>query len=621
MPPGRGVPAAAPGHPASVLEAALHSGGVTPERAARRAVAAERARLEADAGLRPPPSEQFRQRAPRPFTASERPHATILIGGLTRLHDALLQAAFSGAGYQCECLPVADVACFHHGREFCNNGLCSPAYFTIGNLLRRLKELEASGLTRRQIVDRYVYFTAGGSGPCRFGMYSSECRLALENAGFEGFRVLTFQQSISSNFRRDGGIVFTSNFGVAILKAFLVGDVLNDVAQRLRPYELIAGETDRALAGCEAAVVEHLQTFSSGDWQQAAPAWLGALIGRRRLPGGVAQAIWKYRSLIAAPAYLDLLKTCGERFNRVEVDRTRVKPIVKITGEFWAQTTEGDGNYRMFEFLEQEGAEVLADGLGSWVTYLVYTWRARFADRQRQAGENGAGGWVPRQLRRLRTRLRLAAFDAGERLFHRELDRVVRSVGASGPHLVAQRVLSDLALPFYHPLVRGGEGHSEVAKNIHYTAGRHCHMVLSLKPFGCLPSSQSDGVQATLVDRFRDMLFLAVETSGEGEAQAHSRVQMALADARAAARAEFDRALAETGLEVDDVREFVMTHPELRRGLYTVPATPGVAGLAARFVYHVRHLMGRHPVRGNRSAQRGPSAVSDCRGALPGPSV
>jgi predicted nucleotide-binding protein (sugar kinase/HSP70/actin superfamily) len=594
---------------------------VTPERATRRAVAAERARLEAGAGLHPGPGDHFRQPEPRPFTAAERAHTTILTGGLTRVHDALLQAAFRGAGYQCESLPVADLACFHLGREFCNNGLCSPAYFTIGDLVRRLQELEASGLTRQDIVDRYVYFTAGGSGPCRFGMYSSECRLALANAGFEGFRVMTFQQSISSNVRRDGGIVFTSNFAVAILKAFLVGDVLNDVVHRLRPFELVPGETDRALAECEAAVVAHLQHFRSGDWREAAPAWLGALVGRRKGPDTIAQAIWKYRSLVAAPAYRDLLKTCGERFDRVEVDRTRVKPIVKITGEFWAQTTEGDGNYRMFEFLEHEGAEVRAEGLGSWVAYLVYTWRARFADRQRQAGESGANGWVPRQFRRVRTRARLAAFDAGERMFRRELDRVVRAVGASGPHLVPQRVLSDLALPFYHPLVRGGEGHSEVAKNIHYTAGRHCHMVLSLKPFGCLPSSQSDGVQATLVDRFPDMLFLAVETSGEGEAQAHSRVQMALADARAAARAEFDRALAETGLEADDVREFVMTHPELRRGLYTVPATPGVAGLAAKFVYHVRHLMGRHPVRGNRSAQRSPSAVSDCRGTLPGPSV
>jgi len=40
-----------------------------------------------------------------------------------------------------------------------------------------------------------VFFTAGACGPCRFGMYEAEYRLALRNAGFDGFRVLLFQQS------------------------------------------------------------------------------------------------------------------------------------------------------------------------------------------------------------------------------------------------------------------------------------------------------------------------------------------------------------------------------------------------------------------------------------------
>jgi predicted nucleotide-binding protein (sugar kinase/HSP70/actin superfamily) len=594
---------------------------VTPGRVIGRAVAAERARLEAGAGLRPAPGDHFRQPVQRPFTESERARTTILIGGLTRLHDTLLEAAFRGSGYQCERLPVADLACFHLGREFCNNGLCSPAYFTIGNLLSRLRELEASGLTRAEIADRYIFFTADGSGPCRFGMYSSQYRLALENAGFDGFRVLTFQQSIRSNVNRSGGLVFTADFAVAIVKAFHLGDVLNEVVHQFRPFELVAGETDQALAECEAAIVEHLRTFRSGDWRDAAPAWLTALIGRGTVPGSIAQGVWKYRSLIAAPAYLALLKACGERFDRVELDRTRVKPIVKITGEFWAQTTEGDGNYRMFQFLEQEGAEVLAEGLGAWVTYHLYTVRARFADRQRQAIEDGARWGPSGLLRRLGFRARLAAFDVGEWLYNHEVNRVARRLGVSGPHLVPQRELAALALPFYHPLARGGEGHSEVAKNIHYTSGRHCHMVLSLKPFGCLPSSQSDGVQAGLVDRFPGMLFLAVETSGEGEAHAHSRVQMALADARAAAREEFDRALAETGLDLEDVREFVRANPAVRRGLYKVPARPGVAGRAATFVYHVRGLMDRDPVRRDRSARRRRSEMTDYPAALPRPSA
>jgi len=44
-----------------------------------------------------------------------------------------------------------------------------------------------------------------------------------------------------------------------------------------------------------------------------------------------------------------------------------VKPVVKIIGEFWAQITEGDGNFHMFEFLEREGAQVLVEPIGTWV--------------------------------------------------------------------------------------------------------------------------------------------------------------------------------------------------------------------------------------------------------------
>jgi hypothetical protein len=93
-----------------------------------------------------------------------------------------------------------------------------------------------------------------------------------------------------------------------------------------------------------------------------------------------------------------------------------------------------------------------------------------------------------------------------------------------------------------------------VGKNVYYTTRGLCHMVLALKPFGCMPSSQSDGVQSAVVNRFPEMIFLPVETSGEGEINAHSRVQMALGEARVKARAEFDAALASTGKSLVEIR-------------------------------------------------------------------
>ena len=82
----------------------------------------------------------------------------------------------------------------------------------------------------------------------------------------------------------------------------------------------------------------------------------------------------------------------------------------------------------------------------------------------------------------------------------------------------------------------GGEGHLEVAKNIYYSNKDLCHMVLSLKPFGCMPSTQSDGAQSAVIYQYKDMIYLPMETSGEGEINAHSRVQMALGEAKVKAK-------------------------------------------------------------------------------------
>jgi hypothetical protein len=87
------------------------------------------------------------------------------------------------------------------------------------------------------------------------------------------------------------------------------------------------------------------------------------------------------------------------------------------------------------------------------------------------------------------------------------------------------------------------------------------------------------------------MIFLPIETSGEGEVNAHSRVQMALAEAKAKARAEFEGVLRQTGKSLDDLREYVEAHPELKRALYKVPHREGIAGTAAQFVLHVSDLM------------------------------
>lgn len=540
-------------------------------------------------------TNHYRRPIERPFLDAEREKTTILIGGLTSKHERFIQAVFHGCGYKCEILPTPDQTAFHVGKEFGNNGQCSPAYFTAGSLIQFLKNLEAGGMPRQEINDRYVFFTAGSCGPCRFGMYAAEYRLSLQSAGFGGFRVIRFQQDDGVRQRTaEPGLKYTLDLGLGMLKTLYFGDVLNDLTYNLRPYEVKPGETDRVMELCVRDICEHLRTYKADDVIKKMPPWLATRVARRSGVRNTVAVLTKFRAHLHGRECRAVLEKCRQRLDTIELDRTRVKPVVKIIGEFWAQLTEGDGNYRMFEFLEREGAHVQTEAIGTWLTYLLTHARLQMRPK-RGLDSNGEepGRWDIRRRfkneRDFQTRKALLAF--AEWVYTAQYHRVVDALGGTAHRLVSQEELAQLADPFYDPLARGGEGYLEVGKNIYYNLNRLCHMVLSLKPFGCMPSSQSDGIQSAVVNRFKDMIFLPIETSGEGDVNAHSRAQMTLGEAKAKAKSEFQEALERSGKSLDEIRTFVARHPEMRRPFYRVPHRHGVAGVAANFVLHVGDLM------------------------------
>lgn len=562
-----------------------------------RRCADARQRLERRAHIVSAPVTHYRVPPERSFTAEERGHVTILFGGLSAKHERLIKAVFDACGYRSQPLPQPDLAACLVGKQYCNPGVCNPAYFTVGNLIRFLQQIEASGLSKQEIVDRYVFFTAGSCGPCRFGMYETEYRLALRNAGFGGFRVLLFQQDHGVKADTgEPGLKLSLHLGLGAVRAFTFGDALQAFGYETRPYETTPGVTDRRIDRALEIAAQSIAERQPVRAPVGAPAWLYWLFGARRLE--------RYANAWAHLYGADTrqtLRECRAALQPIDVDRLRVKPVVKVTGEFWAQSTETDGNFRMFAFLEREGAHVLVEPLGGWVLYLLQSVRERLRERRGLAVPRG-GSIASRTAAVCRDDSRLALrwllIEIGERLYRHQYDRLRRALNIARP-LLDQRALARLADPFYRQLARGGEGHLEVAKNIYYTTHGEAHMVLSLKPFGCMPSTQSDGVQSALLSRLKDTTFLSVETAAEGELTAQSRVEMALVEARQRAQEEFQRALASSGRSLDDIRRYVADHPELRAATYRVPRRKGVAGVAANFVLHVADRMrGRGAGRG-----------------------
>jgi len=556
-------------------------------------LAGERLRLLHLAGLSSP--SHFQRPVERAFTGQERSHVTILFGGLTWKHEQLIQAVFQGSGYHCEALPNADLGAYHLGKQFGNAGQCNPTYFTVGNLIRYLRGLEERGLRKQEILDNYVFFTSGSCGPCRFGMYESEYRMALENAGFGGFRVLLFSQNDGIKAKSgEPGLKFTVDFGMGMLNALNLGDVNNEAIYNIRPYEIIPGETERVFTEVMETLSNFLRERERFEILERTPPWLRRRLEQKKTLKDTLNTLGKIREHLYGKEYAQVLHTCRERIGQIKLNRLRVKPVVKITGEFWAQLTEGDGNFNMFAFLEREGAHALVDPIGNWITYLMRQARANARERKGLDAPGPHPAWwqlgtrIRRELPYCKKWLLLTL---GERIWTRQYARVVEGLGGVAHPLPPQSELADLAHPFYHSLARGGEGHLEVGKNVYYSVHHLCHMVLALKPFGCMPSSQSDGVQSAVTSHYPDMIFLPIETAGEGEVNAHSRVQMALGEAKAKAKAEFDRCLEATQLRLNDIHGYLAEHPQLRSPLYPVPRQEGIAGVAANFVLHVSALM------------------------------
>jgi predicted nucleotide-binding protein (sugar kinase/HSP70/actin superfamily) len=570
-----------------------HKEKVDKEQLIQQMLLEEKKRLEAEYGVENKKIDHFKKPFETMFTKDQRDSTTILFGGLTWKHERLIKGALEGIGYRTEMVPTPSKKAFQLGKEYGNNGQCNPTYFTVGNLVEYLQGLEANGMSKEDIIQNHVFFTAGACGPCRFGMYEAEYRLALRNSGFDGFRVLLFQQTGGlSQQEAEAGLEMNLDFFLGIINAMMLGDLINEIGYQIRPYEINEGETDKVMAEVIEMFYERLKSKKYFDFNSK----LGKIL--QKIPSS--EYVSKFIDQILGDYYMDTAKEARNKFDEIKVDRTRMKPTVKITGEFWAQTTEGDGNFNMFPFLEKEGAQVIVEPIATWIMYMLHQAQSVNED---QKGINVYKETDEKET--LMDKFKLmkdynsskATIRLAEKIFEREYNRYRKAFGNIPHELVDQKVLKDLAHDFYHSRVEGGEGHLEVGKSIYYTINDLSHMILSLKPFGCMPSTQSDGVQSAVINRYKDMIFLPIETSGEGDVNAHSRVQMALGEAKAKAKIEFIECLKKTGYTIEEIRAYVESHRELQSPFYHIGHRKGVIGTSANFIMDVGEMMSKEGIR------------------------
>jgi predicted nucleotide-binding protein (sugar kinase/HSP70/actin superfamily) len=496
-------------------------------------------------------TEPYRAYKPRPFTREERDKVTILFGNLHWRAERVMQGVFSNLGYRTQILPTATRADLLSGREVADIGQCCPTSFTTGNLVNTLRN-EARRIGAEEVSKNYIYLTAGSCGACRFGQYHQSYELALRNSGLDGFRMfLMGQGDLDQGAAAGGGLDLNLPLLLGSAWSVLLADIVQDLEYQTRPYEVKAGETVRASK--DAVEILHKAML---DRPQIGERWGGKKWG---------SLAWH----LASPYFVNAMRDVRRRFDEVEVDRLRMKPKVKITGEFYLQTVEGDPNYNIHRWLEAEGAEVYPAVIVIWFDYLM---RMAAQDFEDHIGIN-RGAF-----------LKMKSIHAAQGLLRWTYSRMRGALNGVPHELPLQSMLRDLAAPYYHSRLNGGEGDMLVGKALWAHQKKKAHMICELSPYSCMPNTMSIGAMSAVVGKHPDLLYAPLEIKGDAEVHALSRCQMILTEAKKRAQKEYDEALARTGKTPDQLRE--RETAQMRRATYRVPRY-GVTGTAANYALHL----------------------------------
>jgi len=490
---------------------------------------------------------------PRPFTREQRDHTTILYGGLTWKHEGLMQGALHNLKYNAEPLPNIAREDLDAGKELIDVGACCPTIFTTGSLVNFLKK-EVAAHGKKEVADKYVFLTAGACGPCRFGQYHESYAMALDGLGLRDFRLfLLAQDELDQGPNGGGGLDINMPLSLGLIWSILCGDLLMDLEYMTRPYEVNPGQTEQVLKESVEYLYEVFRNRPAHGDKYVTLAWH-----------------------LLSSYFTRALRDVRKKWDAIEVDHTRVKAKVKITGEFWLQTHEGEGNYNIKRWLEQEDSEVVPPPVAVWLHYLLHPTIRKLEHRNTKTKHPHA-----QEL----------ALHALERIYRGTYNRFRKALANLPNELPDQEELKRLAEPFYHFELRGGEGHMLIGKALHAYHHKEAHMICELSPYSCMPNTMSIGAMANVIGKYPDLLYAPIEVKGDSEVHALSRCQMILTEAKKRAQAEFEDALNQTGLTIEAIRQYEAQHPQVRSATYRVPHL-GCAGTAANYVLHLARNCG-----------------------------
>ena len=252
-----------------------------------------------------------------PFTVEMKKDYTILVPNMLPIQLGLICQLMRNYGFNMELLDTEGPGIVDQGLKNVHNDTCYPALLVIGQLMDAIE----SGKYDTHKIALILPQTGGG---CRASNYIHLMRKALVNNGYSYIPVISLN---FSGLEDNPGFKLTPQMLLQVAYGVLVGDLIMQIYNQCRPYEVVPGSSQKAVELCMKTITERFT-------------------GNRFI---------HYR----------------EVFGKVKLDHSKPKKKVGVVGEIYVKFSPL-GNNHLEDFLVAENCEPVLPGLMDFCLYSIY---------------------------------------------------------------------------------------------------------------------------------------------------------------------------------------------------------------------------------------------------------
>ena len=260
----------------------------------------------------------------------------LLIPQMNQFNSQLLAGVFKSFGVNAKAMETYEG--LDLGKKYTSGKECFPCIVTLGDILLFMKK-ERERLGESFNPENYIYFMPDADGPCRFGMYNKFHRIILDS--IPGLDKVMISELNSDDAYDLKGLIPKENL-IAFRKAgylsIVVGDILDRLVWRIRPYEKVEGMADTFI---NEAVVRMAESFARHSSEKD-----------------------------LSPITDDLIEVVKEGKDIID-PRVPRKPLIGAVGEIYLRS-HVKSNQDTIRTLEKYGAEVVNASIGEWINYTTY---------------------------------------------------------------------------------------------------------------------------------------------------------------------------------------------------------------------------------------------------------